>query len=96
MQGGDCGKRDVGWGLLGKGCGEGTVGKGMQGGDCGKRDVGSGMWGGTVGKGVNGGDCGEKGEGRGLWGMGFREGDDLNQTTLSLFYNKVKLTALVT
>ena len=29
MQGGDCGERDVGWGLWGKGCRVGTVGKGM-------------------------------------------------------------------
>ena len=49
MQGGDCGERDVGrklWGkgcreeTVGKGCRVGTGGKGMQGGDCGERDVG--------------------------------------------------------
>ena len=59
-------QRDVGRGegrrLWGKGCregtvGKGTVGKGMQGVDCGERDVGRGLWGkgcreGTVGKGM--------------------------------------------
>ena len=50
----------------------------------------------TVGKVMYRRDCGKTNAGRRLWGMGFREGDDLNQTTLSLFYNKVKLTVLVT
>ena len=31
MQGGDCGERDAGRRLWGKGCREGTVGKGMRG-----------------------------------------------------------------
>ena len=61
MQGGDCGERDagtgnrhegggsmemnVGRGLWGNGCREGTVWKGMQGGDCVERDAGRGLWG---------------------------------------------------
>ena len=58
---------NVGRGLWGKGCREGTVGKGVQGGDCVERDAGRGLCGkgcreGTVGKGM-----------RGL-GIGMREG----------------------
>ena len=36
---------NVGRGLWGKGCREGTVWKGMQGGDCVERDAGRGLWG---------------------------------------------------
>ena len=49
-----------------------------------------------MGKGMYRRDCGKTNAGRGLWGMGFGEGDDLNHMTRWLFYNKVKLTALVT
>ena len=45
MRVGDCGERDEGRGLWGKGCGKGTVGKGMRVGDCGERDVGRELWG---------------------------------------------------
>ena len=83
MRGRDWG--NVGRGLWGKGCGEGT-GE-MQGWDCGERDAGRGLggkaaetgqWGkgcrdGTVGKGMLGGDCGERDAGRGLWEKGCRE-----------------------
>ena len=73
MQGGDCGERDAGRGLWGKGCRarEGTVGKGMTGGVCiakRMRDCG------TVVKWMRGRDCGRKGVERGLWEGDCREG----------------------
>ena len=73
MRGGDCGERDEGRGLWGKGFREETVGNGMQGGDCEERDSGRGLWGkgcaeGTVKKGMWGRHWGERNSGRGIQG----------------------------
>ena len=59
----DCGERDAGRGLWGKGCKAGSVWKWMQGGDHGERDEVKGLWGkrckaGSVWKWMQGGDHG--------------------------------------
>ena len=71
---------NAGRGLWGKGCGKGTVGKGIWEGDCEERDDGRGQWGkecmeGTVGKQLQGGDHGERDEGKGLGGKEMQGGD---------------------